>query len=36
MKLADALKWNGSMAAARERYRQAERLATDRRTGPIC
>jgi len=27
MKLADALKWNGSMEAARERYRQAEQLA---------
>ncbi|HCT80552.1 MAG TPA: GGDEF domain-containing protein [Micromonosporaceae bacterium] len=27
MKLADALKWNGSMDAARERYRQAERIA---------
>src|SRR5437899_836960 len=26
--LADALKWNGSMDAARERYRQAEQVAT--------
>ena len=28
-KLADALGWNGSFDAARERYRQAERLAID-------
>jgi diguanylate cyclase (GGDEF)-like protein len=33
MKLADALKWNGSMDTARERYRQAERIAAA--AGPV-
>jgi two-component system cell cycle response regulator len=33
MKLADALKWNGSMEAARERFQQAERIAAA--AGPV-